>query len=72
MQKKTLIKHYEHKIWLDFTPILKANPEKLVAVQMPLSRWKTTSEPFSTTEPTEITERGALVRILGKQVWMRI
>jgi hypothetical protein len=26
---------------------------------MPLSHWETTSEPFSTTEPTEITERGA-------------
>jgi hypothetical protein len=30
------------------------------------------SEPFSTTEPTETTERGALIRILGKEVWMRI
>jgi hypothetical protein len=39
---------------------------------MPLSRWETTSEPFSTTEPTEITERGALVRVLGKEVWMKI
>jgi hypothetical protein len=44
----------------------------MIIIQMPLSRWETTSEPFSTTEPTEITERGALVRVLGKEVWMRI
>jgi hypothetical protein len=35
--------------------------------QMPLSRWETMSEPFSTTEPTEITERGHWFEYLAKK-----
>jgi hypothetical protein len=34
---------------------------------MPLSRSETTSEPFSTTEPTEITERGHWFEYLVKK-----